>query len=303
MKHRIAVVFFCDSNYHDMTLFSLASLARAHRGGLDIHMKQSQYSRALPARLQGLVRDHGHQLLVESLSLNGTTATTGRDTALFKADALDGLTKQYDYVFYIDGDTLTFDDLDLESLAGFPELFAACMDLSVTAAVDDPEFHRNCTEHGISPDYFNSGVIFINSAEWISGGAFDRYKQHLARHKGGCLYIRNCVLRDQCAWNRTVDGNWRRLPTSMNVQKIAMHTDTWRDAKVRHYTGKKKFIPVRNHTCDRKEFALLRALSRESGLPLPQRLYWDGGVTNWLNRVRRYQDVARAQETLSRLNA
>jgi Glycosyl transferase family 8 len=301
MTRRIAAVYFCDVKFHDLTLFSLASLARSHRSGLDIHFLQSEYSRPPPAALSELTSARGHRLFVNSVSFRGPSAGTGRDTAKYKADALDGLVKDYDYLLYIDGDTLVFEDLQLHALAGFSQLLAACTDLSVTAGVDDPGFIQNCEAHALSPAYFNSGFIFINTAQWIATLAMERYRENLARHKVECPYIRGCYLRDQCAWNMTAAGMWNHLPTTMNVQKIAIHTKAWRDAKIRHYTGSKKFIPIRNRTCDRREFALLRALSRESGLQLPQPHFWDGGVMNWINSLRRYPEIARATATITRL--
>jgi hypothetical protein len=86
------------------------------------------------------------------------------------------------------------------------------------------------------------------------------------------------------------------LPITLNVQKSAMHTSTWANALVRHYTGPRKFLPVRCRTCDIREFALLRAISREAGLPGLG--FHDLGVAYRLNGLRRRAAVAAYEEAI-----
>jgi hypothetical protein len=84
----------------------------------------------------------------------------------------------------------------------------------------------------------------------------------------------------------------------LNIQKVAMHTNAWAVAPVRHYSGSSKFWPMRMHRCDQREYALLCAISEETGLVHPGYLY-DGGLTYRLNGIRRAREVKMAERTMA----
>jgi lipopolysaccharide biosynthesis glycosyltransferase len=308
---RIAVVYVCDANYHDLTIYSLGSIARAHRAPLDFFLLQSEYLRAAPDKLLEVMAARHHLLSVRSApTLGATIDRSGQETrysrisaAMFlKASAIDALAGSYDYVLYVDGDTLAFDDLHCEQIAGFPELAAVCLDLSSATGFDDPGFFSNCERNGVSPEFFNSGVMMINSRKWLETRASARFMENVFLHERGCPYFTHCAPNDQCALNMTFGSDLKLLPISWNVQKSALQTRTWESALVRHYTGAAKFIPVRPWTCDRREHALVKAISRECGLPLPRRLY-DFGFSYQLNKIRRHRDISRYEHAIQAMIA
>ena len=308
-RTRLAVAYMCDSNYNDLTLYSLSSLARHHRTPLTFRFLQVGYHREVPAQVRAFVRACGHTLVTESAPFEAVTAGPRRDaschahitdTMYLKAAAIEALANDYDYVLYVDPDTLAFDDLHLESIAGFGELVAACPDLSIGTGFDDPAFFDNCRRSGLSPAFFNSGVLFVNARKWHETRASDRYREALDRHGAACPYFAACSPNYQCALNMAVAGDWRRLPVAWNVQKCAMHTRAWSTATLRHYTGRRKFLPIRRRTCDPREYALLRAINRETGLPLAHGPY-DFGLSYSLNFMRRAHQVRKYEKAIADL--
>jgi lipopolysaccharide biosynthesis glycosyltransferase len=307
---RIAVAYICDANYHDITLYSLASVARSHASPLAFFFFQSGYHEDPPASFQRFVRSHGHTLEIvaaPSFTLGSAPKATAAqhqhitDTALSKVMAIEMLSRDHDYILYLDGDVLAFGDLHCERYAGFPAIAGACLDLSIGTGLDDPSIWHRCETAGLSPFYFNSGVMMINAARWRRTAAFDRFAENFEIHREYCHYLATCPTHDQCVFNMTFGWETMHLPMSLNVQKSAMHTAVWNSALVRHYTGPRKFLPVRWRTCDRREFALLKAISEEAGLAGPG--FHDFGVAYRLNALRRHATVATYEEAISAVSA
>jgi lipopolysaccharide biosynthesis glycosyltransferase len=306
---KIAVVYVCDANYHDLTIYSLASVARAHGAPLDFYFMQSEYQRPVPTGLLEMVTARHHSLIVANAPFLGAIAPslgTERQyshisaTMFLKAAAIDALAGSYEYVLYLDGDTLAFGDLHCERIAGFPKIAAACFDLSIVSGFEDPGFFSNCERNGVSPDFFNSGVIMVNSKKWRETRASARFMENVFLHEMGCPYFSPCEPNDQCSFNMTLGSDLMLLPISRNVQKSVLHTRTWESALMRHYTGPAKFLPIRPWTCDRREYALVKAISRECRLPSPCQFH-DFGVSYQLNKIRRHGDVSISEHAITRM--
>ena len=298
-RPRIAVVYICDRKYHDITLYSVASIARCHRYPLCFFFQQSGYRDAIPPPLVEFLTSRGHSIelldapppgRLAGLKTHGEKHRHISGTALLKANAINALARRYDYILYVDGDTLAFDDIRCEALCGFAETAAVCLDLAIGTGADDPLVFQRCEDAGISPFYFNSGFMLINARKWRETGVLSRFADNFARHQRKCPYLDPCPTHDQCVFNMTFGGDIVELPMTLNVQKCAFQTAIWRDAVLRHYTGPYKFLPVRPWRCDRREYALLRSISRETGLPAPG--FYDFGVSYPLNRLRRRKAVA-----------
>jgi lipopolysaccharide biosynthesis glycosyltransferase len=316
-NRKLAILYLCDSNYHELTLYSLASIAQAHSAPLDLHMMQIGYSRLVPARMQSFIAGRGHQLIAGPVSFPDEIAHMAQqyrvlhsdgyhsylsNTALYKSCAIEALAKDYDYILYVDGDVLVFDDLHMEKFAGFDEQYAAVFDLSFAADFGDPATLERCRVHNVSPEYFNSGVILVNAAKWRSIGALSHYLENLVRHSVECPYfVDPCDIPDQCALNMSAGGDWRRLPVTWNLQATAVHTQAWAKATIRHYTGPRKFLAWRPWTCDRLQYALLRTISHETGLPRVRGIY-DFGLSYQLNAMRRAKRVAQLEHTILALD-
>lgn len=304
---RVAVAYVTDANYHEMTLFALASVALAHGSPVDFFLFQHDYQREVPALFRQAVERHGHSLIVAGAPAYEpvNSVTIGKHltlTTYLRVAAIEQLARDYAYIAYLDGDTLAFGDLHLDRIAGFEESAAACLDLSVSTGFDDPTFAHNCSRNGVSPDYFNAGVIIINGRKWLETRALDRFTRNLFAHSDGCAYMAHCSPNDQCALNLTFDGDYKTLPVAYNVQKSALHTRAWSTALVRHYTGRVKFMPVRPWRCDHREYALLRRISAETGLALPSGIF-DYGLAYFLNALRRHRTVARYETAIGQIES
>jgi lipopolysaccharide biosynthesis glycosyltransferase len=294
MGYRLAVVYTCDVNYRELTLYSLASIARMHRVPLDFHVVQIDYQQSVSSELERFLSARGHRLIrtvasgtpVKSESRQGTSWEHLTDAMFHKSAAIQSLLPHYDYILYVDSDILAFEELRLESLAGFDELCAACLDLPVASGIENPDFFLNCEQNGVSPDFFNSGFIMVNASKWRGTKVHERFIAALTKHAVGCPYFRNCVLNDQCVFNMAVNGDFLKLPQTLNMQQGALHTHEWGTAILRHYNGKHKFLDWRPWTCDTLQHRLLLAISRETGLRPPSGVY-DCGLSYRLNGIRR----------------
>jgi lipopolysaccharide biosynthesis glycosyltransferase len=220
----------------------------------------------------------------------GTRFSHISPTMFLKAEAIELLVAAYDYVLYLDSDTLAFGDLQCEQIVGFSEAAAVCLDLSSASGLDDPHFFENCDRNGVPKTFFNSGVMIINSKMWAQTHASARFLENLAAHEGHCPYFDKCAPNDQCALNMTLGSDVKLLPTAWNVQKSALHMRIWENALIRHYTGPAKFLPIRARTCDLQEYSLLKAISLETKIPLLSNLY-DYGISYQLNKIRRREEI------------
>lgn len=302
---RIAIAYVTDRNYHDLTLYALASVAMFHRRPVDFFVFQHEYAGAVTPRYRSAIEGYGHSLTIAEAppydpAYSMTVSKHLTHAAFFRVSAIEQLAHSYEYVLYLDGDTLAFGDLRCHELAGFSEVAAACLDLSISTGFDDPHFVENCRHNAVTPEYFNSGVMMINSRKWLETRALDRFTENLHQHAQACSYLTHCTTNDQCAFNLTLGGEYKRLPVTYNVQKSAFQTHAWSDALLRHYTGLIKFVPVCFWRCDRKEHHLLHRISGETGLALPTR-FFDFGLGYFLNAFRRRRTVASYEHAIAEI--
>ena len=105
-----------------------------------------------------------------------------------------------------------------------------------------------------------------------------------------------------CVLNMVLAGQWRAMDAEFNAQKVAMHARVWSQATIRHYPGRNKFLPLRLHRCDEREYLLLCQISEEAGLAHPGNFY-DRGLFYHLNGVRRMRQVNKVERALALIGA
>ena len=316
MTDSFCVLYFCDQNLHDETLFSIASLAKASQVPVDVVFIQANYDAPLADAYLSYIRERNCRIQVKTLGYveedcwkNSRIAEGERDfksASFHKIDAIESVLESYDWVFYVDGDVLFFEDPRLKDLIGFEEVLGACYDISAKMGVWNDAFISRCKEFGVSKKYFNAGFLCINSRLWDTLNIRELYYEMTHRHTQSCPYHSGCRLVDQCIWNMVVDGRWHAFDTRYNVQASCMHSMSWRQAIMRHYTGfKPKFLPIRNRRCDRKENALIRDLNSECEMRWDFGMYDNGffyALNSW--RRRRYcNSVDRYMEQVGMLIA
>lgn len=304
-RQRIAVVYVGDRNFHQLAQYSIASVARAHRAPLDFYFMQSEYKLPISSVFHSMIETLGHRLIVLEAPFFEPARRFGNNghitrTTFLRVAAIDVVAADYAYVLYLDGDILAFADIQCERVAGFPEAAAACLDLSCATGFDDPSIFENCRRSKLPSQFFNAGVLMVNSKKWRGMRVLDRFAENLVRHGDGCPYFRSCAPNDQCPLNMILGADLRRLPVSWNVQKSALHTGAWARAAVRHYTGAAKFLPVRSWRCDLREYLLLQAIGREFGLPKAS-IFFDGGISYSLNKIRRYRTVQKYERAIAQI--
>ena len=307
-----AVLFLCDRNYHDLTLYSIVSLAMHHGAPLDIHFYQDGYTEDAYPATRERIESLGHRLIVRNTRELVAPTFSSRtrevrgyisDTALLKVCAIGQIAPAYDYVAYVDSDVLVFDDLRLQELAGFGQLCAGVLDFPMATGNEDPRFFDNCARNDLSTRYINAGFYIINSDRWLETDFVERYAAAVNEHNQICHYLTRCVLRDQCPFNMALGSDVHLLPLSYNVQRWALYSRHWQTAKLRHYTGGRKFLDPLPIRTDRREDRLMRRLEAFGGLPARRRRPRDFAALYYLNGFRRRNDIAAREAALDKLAA
>lgn len=204
--------------------------------------------------------------------------------ATLKMDAVWSLKGEFDRALYVDSDVLLMEDFGLEAVDFEGFALAAVYDLGKVGELgDDTGFHSRCEENGLSPHYFNAGVLATDLAA-LSEKHVEAYQKALIDHFNRCGYNPTCSCNDQCAWNMTFEGAWKRLPLSHNFQACAMFNKGWQQAKARHYVGSAKFIPLRKWRNDRRDTALIREAQILLGLSPAKKAGL--GIVRYLNVLR-----------------
>jgi lipopolysaccharide biosynthesis glycosyltransferase len=147
-------------------------------------------------------------------------------------------------VLYLDADTIVVGSLD--------DLFRASMDGSPVGAV--PDFHTpfvssrdglpDWPELGLQQydSFFNSGVLLVDLALWVSENLEQQLITHAARYKR----IKRC--NDQHALNASLAGRWHELPPVWNAtrywfkaeRRVGAYVDLLEDARIIHFIGPHK---------------------------------------------------------------
>lgn len=236
------------------------------------------------------------QEIVDSYRSKGAHSHVS-SAALLKMNAVWSLHAECDRALYIDNDVLLMRDFALNRLDFEGAPIAAVYDIAKVGGIGrGADFHARCLATGLSPHYFNSGVIAANFSSFASAHV-KLYQDALVRHSTNCTYEENCSCDDQCAWNIAFRSDWKRLPLSHNFQACALFNAGWADATARHYVGAQKFLPVKAWRNDRKDTALIAQARKLLGLSATKKQSLD--ITRRLNMIRNLRMRKSADEALA----
>lgn len=183
-------------------------------------------------------------------------------TVFRKLDAVLPLLPRYARVVYADIDILFLHDARLHAvdLGGNP--IGAVIDYSICGDDVAGSFAARSRANGISDRYFNSGLMVFDSARCDAARIAARYDEIQTTHQLFCPYLPDCETGDQCIFNQVFTQAWMELPLDLNVQTAAWRHPAWHTARIRHYTGGRKFLPVQYWHSDRTERRLLKRIAR-----------------------------------------
>lgn len=147
---------------------------------------------------------------------------------LFAADLIDD-----DYCLYLDADLIVENNLSY--------IFSVNLTDQFVAAVEDPGFNRHIElEMSCDSKYFNSGVMLINLNKWREFGMRSAVINLIKTKPEVIKFV------DQCGLNSIIDGRWKELDYSFNVQSsmIQLNLIPTKNLKHRyniiHFTGTSK---------------------------------------------------------------
>jgi lipopolysaccharide biosynthesis glycosyltransferase len=270
---KLAFIYLTDAGGLDLLRHSAVSLAMSQHRPCDIHIFCHRFRPAPSDRLHGALASLGATLTLHDIADAGLEQhqTCGHVTkpVLLRPGAVDRLAGDYDRIVYLDNDMLVFDDLGIEALEFGRLPVAAVIDMDLSAKGPIARSGRRAAEVGAggAPDYFNAGFMVFETRNWRGADVQARYAAELRRHDTGCDYKIDCTSLDQCALNIVFAGAWLALPPSCNMQATAKFTRHWQTARLRHYCGVRKFVPVTAFRNDGRDIAFLNRIRPLLGLP------------------------------------
>lgn len=268
----VAYAFVTDHRQMELALHSAASLVVSQPLQCDIFIFCHRQIGATASTFSDVIKSLGSNVVfqviedrdLESHRVHGHVTSP----TLLKLLAVERLMRDYDVVVYLDNDLLIFDDLQIGSLSlgGMP--LGAVMDLdpSENGAFRHIDWELPNSRSALLPQYFNAGFMVFDAHQWDEGFAAV-YSEALQEHDRRCWYKVDCTSIDQCALNKVFEGRWMRLPETYNMQTAARYTSPWNTARVRHYAGPRKFLPVSPFRNDGRDTDHIDRIRQAMGLP------------------------------------
>ncbi|GGC68219.1 glycosyltransferase family 8 protein [Chelatococcus reniformis] len=190
------------------------------------------------------------------------------NTAMLKLDLTYRLLEKYDRVLYADNDVLFFTDVSpLLRIRMDGHALAAVPDVAEQLGFTGGGIVERSRERGRTGAYFNAGLLLFDCQKLASHDYRIPYLETALRHEteGDCDYKQQCGTPDQCSLNVIFDNDWKQIDLRWNAQSCLKHTSVWRDAYIRHYNGWHKAVPLRPWRNDKKDTALINAMSAAWG--------------------------------------
>ena len=295
-----AVVYLTDKNGYELARHAATSFLLTQSNFHDMHVFCHNFMPDPADRLIKIAQETGVRVHIEPIDdpiLNEikTNQYTPK-AALLKFKSVNEIAHAYDRVLCVDHDILFFEEVFLEkvNLEDFP--VGAVYDLAEISGLANWSFAQNCRQNNRSAHYFNSGFMLFDCSKWDREFG-DRYLQLLEEHSLKCDYKRSCTTIDQCAFNRLFENNWKRLPLNFNMQACAIFTSKWAHASVRHYQGKRKFLPIQSWRNDSRDVRLIKRV--RTALGYRDSLYPPSNMLYGLNAIRKKANIERANKAIA----
>jgi lipopolysaccharide biosynthesis glycosyltransferase len=268
---RVSFVYVADRRILLMAQYAVMSAALSQPAGRDYHLfchhftPGSEVEPFAAAVSAAGGRLHLHTIEDDTFSHIRTFGHIS-SACFLRIAAVSEVVASADRVIYMDTDTLVFEDLAIEQLDLQGRSIAAVLDMDLSDAGPFPDFvRRGALDPSIRSRYFNSGMMVIDPKRWQREAFLHRFAEALVDQESGCRYKPNCPPNDQCACNTLFADDWTPLPFTYNFQASGKFTEGWQTAKVRHYCGGAKFLPVTLRRNDRRDLALIGEISRRLG--------------------------------------
>jgi lipopolysaccharide biosynthesis glycosyltransferase len=303
-----AFVYVTDKNGYELLQHSAMSLVLSQPTACSIHVYCYKFMPDPSDKFGATLTAFGANVTFRQINNPEIEAhsTFGHVTTptLLKLSAVTELIEHYDRVIYLDNDVLVFGDLKIGSIVfgNSPVAAVIDMDLSETGALRNTKWSDAAAESFDVGDYFNAGFMIFASENWRGASFPADYSKALSQHDIACLYKVDCTSIDQCALNYTFRKAWLKLPVTYNMQAGAKFTGAWKDAAVRHYCGRRKFLPITAFRNDRRDVRYLSNIRRNLGRPAaPWALWYE--IPFRLNVLRKYRSAASMRRFLNALQS
>ena len=211
---KLNVLYTSDQKFIDITLASIISLIEnSGVSKIDIHMITSGFSRDDYQKIESII-DLFPSINIsfyplENFDINKYQIPEWRGTQianarLFFQEILRENIQEMDNILYLDSDTIIVDGLnELDQYKDGP-----------IGAVKDHKKHSDLKKLGIS-NYYNSGVLYINTKKWIENAMQDRLIETLERTTDDLLFP------DQDLLNMSFQEEFITMPQEYNLGPIS----------------------------------------------------------------------------------
>jgi lipopolysaccharide biosynthesis glycosyltransferase len=282
-----------------MTKYSIASWFLRSDISADIILVTDASENVLGERFHSAAHERNSRIIERNFNFTAPENSNFRsdshisNASYARIDVIESLCEEYEVIIYCDGDILILDKLRMENLISDENVISAQIDFGSTTGLTNPEIFERAPQNNFSARFFNAGFLVVHPSLWKSLNVRNSFYEMLEKHNISCPYFHNCgpeFPNDQCPLNMVVNGQFKRLPDDVNVQKSVFQTKYWDHASMRHYTGRSKFIPSRIWQTDRRERELLTDICDGFDLPTVIKTN-DFGITYSLNKIRRFRSI------------
>lgn len=211
---KLNVLYTSNQKFVDITLASIISLIEnSHIPEINIHLITSGFSDADYQKIENIVSLYPNISIsfypLEDFDINRYQMPEWRGTQianarLFFQEILKNNIHAIGNLLYLDSDTIVMDSLkELEQYNAGP-----------IGAVKDQKKYSDIKKLEIS-NYYNSGVLYINTEEWIKNAMQDKLIETLERTNKKLLFP------DQDLLNITLQENFITMPQEYNLGPIS----------------------------------------------------------------------------------
>jgi lipopolysaccharide biosynthesis glycosyltransferase len=206
MSIHLAIAF--DFHYYNPFCALLASIHSTHeRGSVHFHVIAPDIQGIQRERIESYVSEFRNTIRFYTVEDNRIQQFVLKSTwtkAVYYRLYFPFIVPAVNRLIYIDCDTLVLKNLI--------ELYEADMDGCPVAAVYDPYVQMQPLIGIHRPgEYFNSGVLLIDTARWREQQISEKAIDFLLKHPDRIMFV------DQCAMNAVLSGNWKKLNERFNL--------------------------------------------------------------------------------------
>ena len=268
---KLNVLYNTDNNYVDIVMASMISLMENSLfDEVDFHIITANFDSSCYQKIERLYECYPNLNIfyydlenfpIDEYNINSWRGTQISNSVLFFQSIIGSKINSMNNLLYLDGDTII-----VNPLVNIKEY-----DDGIYLARDAGLMRYNKNILGITKDYYNSGVIYINIPYWIENNCEGKIKNFLLNNNASKL-----IHPDQDVINVSLNKELNSLPLSYNYP---MYFDLFNEREKKLFFNKNRNISYEEVT-------------KQEIVPNILHAYGAFGITPWSNNsVNPYNDI------------